>query len=148
MRPLSLLVQRNLRQVPRTRGNSQATPTYGSPGGEVQWLGRLRRKVLINVPALLSFAQSISKRDHDVLVIPRWKYQFQVTRRFNRFAELPVLICHRADDSAPKIGKNDWHLGFHDLRVVNVEQLSGYDDARGVGLSFKLQINLKGIRAV
>src|SRR5882672_3304321 len=93
-------------------------------------------------------AKGIPKRDQDGLIVRSRDHQLQVTAGFNRFAELPILICHRLNDAAAQVGKHDWNVAPHNLRARKIQQLSGDDDAPAAGLNFELQINLKRIRAI
>src|SRR5579864_8336799 len=76
------------------------------------------------------------------------EHQLKVTGTLYLLAEFSVFVGRRSDNTTAQVGKHQRHMRSHDLRVAQVQQLSGNNDASTTTLGFDLQINLKGIRTV
>lgn len=68
--------------------------------------------------------------------------EFQIARVFDFAAKLTKLVRRRVDGLSSEIRKRDLNAETGPLRIANVQQLSGDDEAVVLAVRFQMEVNL------
>src|SRR6266478_6087882 len=92
--------------------------------------------------------QDTSEQNDDGFSFAAKEGKLQIAGVFDLPAKLAKLICHRVDRTCPTVRECEPHVAASHLRMANVQQLPGDDEAIALLPQFDLEIDLIRLRAV
>src|SRR5260370_42337797 len=92
--------------------------------------------------------QHTSEQNDDGFSCAAEEGKLQIAGVFDLPAKLAKLICHRVDNTCATVRERELHVAANHLRMANVQQLPGDDEAIALFLQFDLEIALIRLSAV